>query len=62
MPFTIRSFRRVPVCCPVTYHAGLSEVSFYDLRMMPRDGGIFDHKGVVGEVEAASYARMGNCR
>ena len=23
MPFTIRPFRRFPVCCPVTYHAGL---------------------------------------
>lgn len=20
MPFTIRSFRRLPLCCPVTYH------------------------------------------
>ena len=25
MPFSIRPFRRFPVCCPVTYHAGLSE-------------------------------------
>ena len=25
MPFTIRPYRRFPVCCPVTYHAGLSE-------------------------------------
>ncbi len=25
MPFTIRSFRRFSVCCPVTYHAGLCE-------------------------------------
>src|SRR5262249_46205060 len=24
-PFTIRPYRRFPVCCPVTYHAGLSE-------------------------------------
>jgi len=24
MPFTIRPYRRLPVCCPVTYHAGLS--------------------------------------
>jgi hypothetical protein len=23
MPFTFRAFRRFPVCCPVTYHAGL---------------------------------------
>ena len=25
MPFAIRPCRRFPVCCPVTYHAGLSE-------------------------------------
>ncbi|MEO6111468.1 MAG: PilZ domain-containing protein [Nitrospiraceae bacterium] len=25
MPFSIRPFRRFPVCCPVTYHAGLCE-------------------------------------
>jgi PilZ domain len=25
MPFSIRPFRRFPVCCPVTYHAGLHE-------------------------------------
>jgi hypothetical protein len=25
MPFSIRPHRRFPVCCPVTYHAGLSE-------------------------------------
>jgi hypothetical protein len=25
MSFTIRPFRRFPVCCPVTYHAGLTE-------------------------------------
>jgi hypothetical protein len=25
MPFTIRPHRRFPLCCPVTYHAGLSE-------------------------------------
>jgi hypothetical protein len=25
MPFTIRPHRRFPVCCPVTYHVGLSE-------------------------------------
>ncbi len=25
MPFSIRPFRRFPLCCPVTYHAGLSE-------------------------------------
>ena len=25
MPFSIRPFRRFPVCCPVTYHAGLFE-------------------------------------
>ena len=25
MPFSIRPFRRFPVCAPVTYHAGLSE-------------------------------------
>lgn len=25
MPFTIRPFRRFPLCCPVTYHEGLSE-------------------------------------
>ena len=25
MPFSIRPFRRFPICCPVTYHAGLSE-------------------------------------
>ena len=25
MPFSIRPFRRYPVCCPVTYHAGLRE-------------------------------------
>ena len=25
MPFTIRPDRRFPICCPVTYHAGLSE-------------------------------------
>jgi hypothetical protein len=25
MPFSIRPYRRFPVCCPVTYHAGLSE-------------------------------------
>lgn len=25
MPFTIRPYRRFPVCCPVTYYAGLSE-------------------------------------
>lgn len=22
MPFAIRSYRRVPICCPVTYHVG----------------------------------------
>src|SRR5262245_28779821 len=27
MPFTIRPYRRFPVCCPVTYHAALSEGS-----------------------------------
>ena len=27
MPFTIRPYRRFPLCCPVTYHAGLSECS-----------------------------------
>ena len=25
MPFSIRPYRRVPVYCPVTYHAGLSQ-------------------------------------
>ena len=25
MPFSIRPYRRFPVCCPVTYHAGLFE-------------------------------------
>jgi hypothetical protein len=25
MPFSTRPFRRFPVCCPVTYHAGLFE-------------------------------------
>ena len=25
MPFTLRPYRRFPVCCPVTYHAGLFE-------------------------------------
>ena len=25
MPFSIRPFRRFPVCCPVTYHAGVYE-------------------------------------
>jgi PilZ domain len=25
MPCTVRPFRRFPVCCPVTYHAALSE-------------------------------------
>jgi hypothetical protein len=25
MSFTIRPFRRFPLCCPVTYHAGLTE-------------------------------------
>ena len=25
MPFAIRPFQRFPVCCPVTYHAGLCE-------------------------------------
>jgi PilZ domain len=25
MPFSIRPYHRFPVCCPVTYHAGLSE-------------------------------------
>src|SRR5215831_9524197 len=25
MPFTIRPDRRFPICCPVTYHAGLSK-------------------------------------
>jgi PilZ domain len=25
MPFTIRPFRRFPVCCPVTYHTGRFE-------------------------------------
>ncbi len=25
MPFTIRPYRRFPLCCPMTYHAGLSE-------------------------------------
>ena len=25
MPFSIRPFRRFPVCCTVTYHAGLFE-------------------------------------
>ena len=27
MPFAIRPYRRFPVCCPVTYNAGLSEGS-----------------------------------
>ena len=27
MPITIRPYRRFPVCCPVTYTAGLSEGS-----------------------------------
>ena len=27
MPFVIRPYRRSPVCCPVTYHAGLSQGS-----------------------------------
>jgi len=27
MPFTIRPYRRFSLCCPVTYHAGLSEGS-----------------------------------
>ncbi|MGH7184219.1 MAG: PilZ domain-containing protein [Nitrospiraceae bacterium] len=27
MPFSIRPLRRFPICCPVTYHAGLSEGS-----------------------------------
>ena len=25
MPFSVRPHRRFPVCCPVTYHVGLSE-------------------------------------
>jgi len=25
MPFSLRPYRRFPVCCPVTYHAGLRE-------------------------------------
>ena len=25
MPFSIRSFRRFPICCPVTYQCGLFE-------------------------------------
>jgi hypothetical protein len=25
MPYSIRAFRRFPLCCPVTYQAGLSE-------------------------------------
>jgi len=25
MPFTIRPYRRFPVCCPVTYYVGVSE-------------------------------------
>ena len=25
MPFAVRPFQRFPVCCPVIYHAGLSE-------------------------------------
>ena len=25
MPFPLRPHRRFPVCCPVTYHAGLRE-------------------------------------
>ena len=25
MPFSIRPYRRFPICCPVTYQAGLSE-------------------------------------
>lgn len=25
MPFTLHPFRRFPVCCPVTYRAGLCE-------------------------------------
>ena len=29
MPFSIRPFRRFPVCCPVTYHAGLFEGQAY---------------------------------
>jgi hypothetical protein len=27
MPFSIRPYRRFPLCCPVTYHAGLSKGS-----------------------------------
>jgi hypothetical protein len=27
MPFSIRPHRRLPLCCPVTYYAGLSEGS-----------------------------------
>jgi len=25
MPFVLRPYRRFPLCCPMTYHAGLSE-------------------------------------
>ena len=25
MPFSMRPYRRFPICCPVTYHAGLCE-------------------------------------
>ena len=25
MPFSVRPYRRFPICCPVTYHAGLHE-------------------------------------
>jgi len=25
MPFLIRPYHRFPVCCPVTYHAGLRD-------------------------------------
>jgi hypothetical protein len=27
MPFTIRQFRRLPTCCPVTYHRGQADGS-----------------------------------
>jgi hypothetical protein len=34
MPFTIRPYRRFPLCCPVTYHAGLSECSRHRLERL----------------------------
>lgn len=34
MPFSLRSYRRVPVCCPVTYQVGGFEGHGMDMELL----------------------------